>query len=367
MKMRFVGSAVVALLLGACGAPEASYDNVLPNWATPQELEQARLAPQALTTETQTAPAFPIRLPAEYEPHQAVVMTYAYFTDLLDDIARNAAAAGDQVWMVGGPASIDGVPADKYKALDFAYDSVWARDYGPFGIDQVTGSIAITDTTYRHYLVRTADDAIPCEIAGYAGVSCYTTKLILDGGNIMSDGQGNVFVTKRIYVWNSSISEAEVDQLLHDYMGATKVHKFDYAVNNKGGPADGTGHIDMFAKIVAPCKVIVAQTDSDDFVAPLEAAANYFANLECAPGQNYEVFRVPGYYTGGTWYTYTNSLITNDYVLVPGYKNGDDAFAKSVYEQALPGYTVVMMPSDDIIKLGGSVHCVTKEIPVYVR
>ncbi len=365
---RFVGSTILALLaLAGCGADQGIDAQVLPNWATPQELEQMASAPQALTADSATPPAFPIRLPAEYEPHQAVVMTYAAFTDLLDDISRNVAAAGDQVWMVGGPASIDGVPADKYKPLGFAYNSVWSRDYGPFGIDQVTGSIAITDTTYRHYLVRTADDAVPCEIAGYAGVPCYTTKLVLDGGNIMSDGNGNVFVTKRIYVWNSSASEAQVDQYLRDYMGAKTIHKFDYAVNSKGAPADGTGHIDMFAKIVAPCKVIVAQTNSDDFVAPLEAAANYFANLDCGTNQKYEVFRVPGYYTASTWYTYTNSLITNNYVLVPGYKNGDDAFAKSVYEQALPGYTVVMMPSDDIIKLGGSVHCVTKEIPVYVR
>lgn len=363
--MRYVVASFLLLLSSACGAPGVE-EQVLPNWATPEELEQASQMPPALTA-PDSVPPQQIRLPAEFEPHRAVVITYAAFTPLLDSIARNVAASGAEVWAVGGPASITGVPAAQYKRLGFAYNSVWSRDYGPFGIDEATGALAITDTTYRHYLTRTADDAVPCEVAGYAGASCYHTKLILDGGNIMSDGEGNVFVTRRIYTWNSTISEAEVDQLLRDYLGAKTIHKFAYATTSRGAPADGTGHIDMFAKIVKPCTVIVAQTTNTTFKPALEAAATYFAGLACAPQRNYQVLRVPGYYTGGTWYTYTNSLIVNDHVLVPSYRNGNDAGAKKVYQQALPGYTVAMMPSDDIIKLGGSVHCVTKEIPATTR
>jgi hypothetical protein len=108
---------------------------------------------------------------------------------------------------------------------------------------------------------------------------------------------------------------------------------------------------------------VVAETTGEPYHTPLEDAADYFAALECAPGQNYQVHRIEGWDDWGTWYTYTNSLLVNDTVIVPGYASGDDQAARQVYQAALPGHTVVTVNSDDSIWSGGAIHCVAKELP----
>ncbi|HUU01492.1 MAG TPA: agmatine deiminase family protein [Myxococcota bacterium] len=337
----------------------------LPNWATAEELEIQRQASAPVVLD-RTPPASGLRLPAEYEPAQAVVMTWTTYTGMLQEISVATADAGAEVWMVGGPSSISGVPQGQYARLNVAFDSVWARDYGPYGIDEVSGALGIIDTTYRHYATRPDDDAIPCEVASFAGASCYSTSLILDGGNLMTDGQGNLFMTKRIYDWNSGQTQAQVDQLLKNYYGVVNIYALDYAKDSWGDPADGTGHIDMFAKLLAPCKVLVAETSDQPFVTPLDDAAAFFAALQCAAGQKYQVYRISGWYSFGTWYTYTNSLIVNQTAIIPSYSGADNQQARQVYQAALPGYSVVLVDSDASITSGGSVHCITKEIPLMV-
>ncbi len=337
---------------------------VLPNWATDEELAIENEAPPPAVERGIFPPASGFRVPAEYEPVSTVVMTWAGHTSVLRGIAVAAAAAGADVWMVGGPSSIAGVPAERYRALPIGYDSIWSRDYGPVGINEANNTLGIVDTTYRHWAVRRNDDAMSCKLANAFGAECYTTNLILDGGNYMTDGRGNVFVTSRIYDWNSSLTRAEVDDLLRSYLGAERVHVFDYAKTASGAPADGTGHIDMFAKLVGDCKVIVAQTTDQPFRTVTEKAAAYFANLRCAPGRNYEVTRVRGWTRGSTWYTYTNSLIVNKTVIIPFYNDAArNAEAVQAYREALPGYEIVGVNTEATIVLGGSIHCITREIP----
>ncbi len=339
-------------------------NSVLPNWATAEELAVEQSTPAPPTPRASFAPTVGYRVPAQFEPVQAVVMTWAGYADTLRGISVAAAAAGAQVWMVGGPSSIAGVPADHYKALPFGFNSIWARDYGPVGINEATNTLGIVDTTYRHHAVRRDDDAVSCRLADSVGAECHPTNLILDGGNYMTDGRGNAFLTKRVYDWNSSMNKEEVDGLLKQYLGATTVHTVDYAKDASGQPADGTGHLDMFAKIIADCKVVVVQTQNEPYKTVTDKAAAYFANLPCGSG-NYEVTRVKGWTVGRTWYTYSNALMVNKAIILPSYDNraAENAEAIETYKRLLPGYTVTGVNTEELIRLGGSIHCITKDIP----
>jgi len=238
---------------------------------------------------------------------------------------------------------------------------MWARDYGPIGVSG--GGLSIIDTRYRHYLYREFDDAIPCQVANHTGALCHTTSLILDGGNVMTDGNGTLFMTSMTYDWNSEHNKSEVDEALQTMFGVDTIHVLDYAKTSSGHPADGTGHIDMFAKILAQCIVaVVAETSDDPFREIVEAAATYFAELDCLPGQKYKVSRIPGWVASGNWHTYTNSLIVNDRVVVPGYERGMDDLAKEIYEQST-NYTVAIVNSEKAIRLGGAIHCLTSHVP----
>lgn len=383
MSVSRIGSfALLSILLGAaaCAAPadealvsgdsqlsSADLSNPLPNWATEEELAIERDAEFPDPRISSVPPATGYRIPAEYEPVSHVIMTWAGHTPVLSGISAAAAAAGAEVWMVGGPQSISGVAPEKYRSMPFGFNSVWSRDYGPVGINEATGKVSIVDTTYRHFAVRRDDDAMSCRIADALGGECYPTNLILDGGNYMSDGKGEVFLTSRIYDWNRNMSRAQVDALLKSHLHAEKIHVLDYAKNAQGEPMDGTGHIDMFAKLMPNCKVIVAQTTVEPYKRVTDAAAAYFANVDCGGGK-YEVTRVKGWTQGRTWYTYTNSLFVNNAVIIPFYNTtADNEEAAATYRRLLPGYTVTGVLSESTIVVGGSIHCITKEIPVARR
>lgn len=390
----FVPHALVILLavasLAACG-PEQGRDDVdplnssrldelwgpsrpgarpvLPRWATPEELRRAVSPPprrarsgEGASVSTSPATASALRVPAEFEATRLVVLTWAGFPRLLEGIATAAAAAGAEVWAVGGPARLRKVPPSAYRALPLDYDSVWVRDYGPIGVDAEAGGLVFVDTLYRHGAYRASDDELPCRVAAATGAACERLDLVLDGGNFMTDGRGGLFMTRRTLDWNRSLSQAHVERALRERFGVQRIHWFDYAKLDDE-PADGTGHIDMFAKLVAPCRVLVARAAESPFAETVDAAAATFEGLECQPGRSFEVLRVPGWYTRGTWYTYTNALVVNGAVLVPSYARGSDAEAESVYRQAMPEHSVVMLPSDESITSGGSIHCVTRDVP----
>lgn len=353
------------LALVAVASPgHADVTKPLPNYATPEELSSATAADWELPSfRAAVKPASGLRLPAEYEPTAAVIMTYAAYPTFIQGIARAVVDAGAEAYILGGPSSISGLDSSRYRSLDISYNSIWARDFGPVAINESTGELAIIDSIYRHYAVRKNDDAVPTRLAEYLGIEHYNAPIILDGGNVMVDKRGHLYMTERTYEWNSSLSRAQVDQYLKDYYGVKEIHVLAYAASTPGTPADGTGHIDMFAKIVDDCKVLVAKSTAKPYSTALDAAATYFSGAECAPGRKWSVYRVTAYLSGSVWYTFTNSLIVNNSVIIPSYNSYDSAEARRVYGEALPGRKLVFVNSDDPIRAAGAIHCTTKEIP----
>ncbi|WP_394842200.1 agmatine deiminase family protein [Pendulispora brunnea] len=348
--------AMLAALLAGCAS------GAEPSWSGDEE-QSPRPTVLAAGDPVDATPPSGYRVPAEYEPVRAVLITWRDYIDVLGPVAAASAAAGARVLAVKGPPSIPGVPPQQYQSLDYSTNSAWVRDYGPVGINEATHTLGMVDTQYGVRARNTADDAIPCKLAATLHSPCYGTKLVFDGGNYMTDGRGNAFLSRRIYEWNSGMRREAVDAALQTYLGARTIHIFDYATDPSGRPADGTGHIDMFAKLVGECKVIVAETSDEPFRSVTEDAANYFRDLACGSGR-YQVTRVKGWVSNGTWYTYTNSLIVNRTVIMPFYNAAEqNVAAQRAYESAMPGYRVVGVNSESSIGDGGAIHCLTREIP----
>ncbi len=336
----------------------------LPNYATPEEI--ANTSPQDWQRPRLRAgqqPQAGLRLPAEYEPMDAVMMSYAAYPSFIQQMASAITQAGTKVYLLGGPSYLAGVNDRLYETVSIPFNTVWSRDYGPVAINELTGELAIIDTVYRHYAYRKADDAVPARLAQFLEIDSYQAPIILDGGNLMVDRRGHLYMTERTYDWNANLSRAEVDAYLKEYFGVKSIKVLPYAKTYSGAPADGTGHIDMFAKILGDCKLLLATSTDEPFASTLQQARRFFENDECAPGQRWQIYATRAWATGGVWYTYTNSLIVNDLVLIPSYRSGDNESARRIYEKALPGYELTLINADDAIRAAGASHCTTKEIP----
>lgn len=340
------------------GAFALDLDRPLPNWIDHSREKADGKGPVISATRKGVTPS-DFRMPAEYEPVSAVAIGWAAYTPMLSNVARAVTGPGKaQLWAVGGPSSISGVPAASYSRISAPLDTVWMRDYGPFGVS--SGKPGIVDSIYRHYQYRRDDDAVPGVLGKAKNIGVYGMPIIMDGGNLMVDSKGTLFMTRRTYLWNSNMSEDQVNTHLKNYLKVKKIVTFDYA-GYPGEPADGTGHIDMFIKLLDDNTVLLAVAAEEPYKTNSEKAMVWFKANKAPNGQPYRILTVKGW-TDGAWYTYTNSTLVNKVAIIPSFSgSAEEGNARAAYESA--GFTVVPVLSDDSIVSGGSIHCVTQTIP----
>jgi agmatine deiminase len=261
-------------------------------------------------------------------------------------------------------------------------DDWWMRDYGPNGVyigDK--DSLAIIDIKY--YDGRDYDNEFPKVVASHLGISNYESTLNGEGGNLMSDGFGRVFFSdvmddanKFILGWDSTQT---IDTIMNIF-GAT--HPINLKALNCDG---GTGHIDLFVKLADEQTLFImkypdAVTASDKKI--IEDNYQYLTTLKTTYNRPFRiiVFPMPTGDAGtinlkscaqinADARTYINGITLNKTYLYPSYSNDVDgnktqtAEATRLYQKYMPGYKVIPIDARVSSPAGGSIHCITMQIP----
>lgn len=324
------------------------------------------------------------RTPGEWDEAQAVIITWTSYTSVLREIVRHARETVKVYIVCSNASSVQnyltsgGVALTNIEYVVASYNSVWVRDYGPQSIYlKGTNQLALVDWVYNR--PRPLDDAIPSVIANTMGLPLYQmtvnpNRLVATGGNLMFDGFGKGFSSKLIEEENSSLTNAQIDTLAKKYWGAKPYIRMNTL------PYDGIHHIDMHMKLLDEETLMVGQYPQGVADGPqIEANLTYVLNNFQTPyGRPYKVVRIPmppsasGYYpnSGSDYYTYTNSVILNNTVLVPQYGLAQDQTALNIYASAMPGYNIVGINCRSTIPASGAIHCITHEIaandPIFI-
>ncbi len=308
-------------------------EELLPQGFTAEEL--LRKNEIGTYIRTSAPPPAGTRNPAEYEPMTGVLVRWPLGVpySLLDSIADHI-----KLWMVVSSANkntcstslaSNGVNMANVGFVLATTNSIWTRDYGPWFVQRPDGRPGIFDFAYNR--PRPQDDSIPIKLSAAWNIPVYSSNLVHTGGNYMSGGHGQAMSTNLVYSENSN-NQTWVNDQMYQYLGVN-----DY-VTMADPQASYIDHIDCWAKIISPTKILVLQvppTHGD--YANLEAAAAFLATQPNHYGSNWEVVRI---YSSGTE-GYTNSVILNDYVYVPIWNTANDAAALQTYRNALPGYHIV--------------------------
>ena len=257
----------------------------------------------------------------------------------------------------------NGVPLDNVIFVQADYDSIWIRDYGPITIYENNYSRSVIDVIYdRSY--RVDDDLFPQAFADLYGWQRYDLPIQFGIGNFMSNGREFIVSTNAIISENNS-TYAAVAAVMQDYFGTETYVALQPLVDDPSSSPTALVHIDMQAKLLAPgLAVVISVPQGHTYYNRLEANVSVLESLSLANGQDLEVFRLP-IHTSGTSpvYTYSNSLIANDVVLLPVYGYSEDQDAIDSYSALLPGKTIVPLDCADIIWMNGAIHCITMQIP----
>ena len=314
------------------------------------------------------------RMPGEFEPVSMVKMCYPNNMPL--DVYKTIAEDNKVLLLVnpssGGSSRIEkarstfisaGVNMDNVTFLDMPIDddyAYWVRDFSPFYVF-VRQNLSIVDFTYNRP-ARTEQNAVPRQLATYFNMNYSKMSLTHTGGNLMQDGRGTAFSDDLVVSENSN-DKLTVKKQMKTYTGTDN---YVITIDPQG---DYIAHIDCWAKIVAPDKIIVARLPkTNSRYQYYEQVADQLANTKCAYGYNYRIYRVdePG---GSTVAPYTNSLIANGHVYMPlGSNTTYNNKALEVYKEALPGYEVIGVKgfassNQNAFLNTDALHCRTHEVP----
>jgi agmatine deiminase len=380
--------------VGADVAPPADIDALarwMERWGllpadTPRAVAQHQL--EALTSrpvETVDAEGMPdtttsqiLRLPAEWEPSEAVVITWpvlfpgfwGFYRDLAAAIAPAARVDVLIPHAIYAPAVLaylgEGWHDDRrLRLLVTASDDIWVRDYGPLTCIDKAGQRVMVDAIFDPPPTPFAnDDSFPVRYAAHQGCFSRHLALHLEGGNLWSDGQGTIITTEGLYARNFPMPADEVRHRLLEGLGAETL------IVVPSLRMEGTGHVDVFAKLATPDTILVTEPRSVVNGRRLTEVAEVLRASRNAAGHSYRVVAlpsVPAYCNWGVsriWPSYTNALTVNHRVLVPTYGFPErDAAALSTYQQVMPDHEIIGIDARVAVNAGGTVHCLTMQIP----
>ncbi|MEO8666465.1 MAG: agmatine deiminase family protein [Ignavibacteria bacterium] len=351
----------------------------LPHYMTDREKELYKnYQPPGTDGRDINPPPTPVRTMAEWEEVQGIIVAWTSYTSIIRQIVDYAQDEG-QVFIVCSDSNAvrtyltsGGVPLTNLKFIITPFNTVWCRDYGPWAAySGISDSLKIIDWIYNR--PRPQDDQVPVAFSNSISTPIYQAinspnNLTHTGGNFMVDGNGTGFSSKLVLNENPSKTEAQIDDIVHSYLGLNRYIKMNTL------PYDEIHHIDMHIKLLDEETLLVGQYPEGVADGPqIEANLQYVLdNFQTCYGRPYKVVRIPmpptasgQYPPTADYFTYTNSVFVNKTVIVPVYGLALDTTALRIYRENLPGYRIVSINCASMISALGAIHCITKEIGVF--
>lgn len=320
----------------------------------------------------------PIRLPAQWEPLEAVLLTwpvlypplwpaYAEMAEAISEVARADILVTDSAWAGAIALYLERrghIQGGQLRFVRVPVDDIWVRDYGPFVGFQADGTRAALDAVYHPLAAYPSaqDDIVPQRYAALEHIPVRSLDIYTEGGNFWSDGRGTLLMTDGLYARNPQLDRAEVLRRLH------AAFAFDKLILVDSVKGEHTGHVDLVFKLADARTVLLNAPSLFLNRSRLERTRHVLERETNAAGEPYRLFELPalapylnwGAYT--IWRSYTNSLTVNGRVLVPVFRAAQDKQALAVYKRAMPGYEIIPIDCAAAANGGGAVHCLTKEI-----
>ncbi|MDH7509683.1 MAG: agmatine deiminase family protein [Methanolinea sp.] len=330
------------------------------------------------------------RMPAEWEPHQGVWLSWPVDNGTFSDLKAvekayvhmiRALLGRERVYLLVQDSGMEsrvrdllareGVPGGYVRFLVYPYADVWFRDYGPtFLVHGGDPSLAMVNWTFNawggKYPELVPDNRIPEFIEKELMIPSFVPGMVLEGGSIETDGRGTLLVTEQCLLHknrNPALSKGEIEEKLRAYLGVSRV------IWLRGGIAgdDTDGHIDDVARFTSPGTVVCAVEDDphSENWSILQENLALLKGATAHDGRPLSIVPLPMPETGKEVLpaSYTNFYIGNGVVLVPTFNDPADKTALRILESLFPGRVVVGIDCSAMITGMGAIHCVTQQFP----
>lgn len=260
--------------------------------------------------------------------------------------------------------------------FDHPHNDVWCRDHGPIFVKhRNNGEIAVTNWDFNAWGGKfppwDLDNSIPPRIAKALGLRCFDGGMILEGGAIEINGDGQLLTTEAVLLnpnRNATLSRESIEQKLRDGLGVTDILWLAQGIEGD----DTDGHIDDLARFTN-AHTILACTDNHgpnrDVLADNMDRLRGFHRCDGRPFDLVEIHlpeacEVPGWRLPVLPASYVNFLIVNHGVLVPTFRQTtNDERALGLIQELFPDRQIVGIDCLDLVEEGGTLHCISQQQP----
>lgn len=335
------------------------------------------------------------RLPAEWEPQDAVLLTWPHkntgWNPFLDDVIQLYEALvsvicdyADVVIALPEEEIADArmrleamsIPMEYVYFYPVNTNDTWARDHGPITVqtDQGMKLLNFKFNGWGEKYPFDLDNSISKNLReqdAFPSAEFENEEWVLEGGSIDTDGQGTLLTTSSCLLnknRNPHLSKSDIELRLKNAFG---VRKINWLESGYLAGDDTDGHIDVLVRHCPNNTIVYTACDdeADEHYVELKKMENELAAMTNADGIAYRLLPLPwpGEKIGDADTrlpaSYANFLVVNEAVLVPIYDSLSDEDALEVISQAFPGFEIMGIPCSTLIERGGSLHCITMQLP----
>ncbi len=341
-----------------------------------------------------------VRLPAEWEPHQATHL--AWPANAADWPGKFAAARWAFVEFVRHLAATEPVRLvvndahnaqiarrmlahahvnmDAIEVHSFSLDRGWMRDISPcfvYDVHNRKRCVRFQFNAWAKYSNYERDAQWAPFIADTLGLPMTEAhhqgrNVTLEGGAIDSNGTGTLVTTEECLLDNTcqprnkGFSKTDYETCFRDYLGIRQVIWL-----NKGIAGDDThGHVDDICRFVSPATVVCCREynpRSENYHA-LEDNLERLEGVRLASGETLACVPLPMpaplYFRGLLLpASYANFYIANELVLAPTFNDPNDRVALGILAELFPSRRVIGIHAVDLVWGFGTLHCLSHEEP----
>jgi agmatine deiminase len=365
-----------------------------------------------MTTLTTTPAADGYHMPAEFEPHSGCWMLWperASNWRFGAKPAQQAFATVATAIATSEPVTVGvsrtqfvnarSVLPDAIRVVEISSDDAWMRDVGPTMVVNKRGDVRGVDWAFNAwggvngglYFPWDQDDLVARKVLEIEGRDRYRAPLILEGGAIHVDGEGTLITTEECLLnpnRNPQLDKGQIEILLHEYLGVTSVVWLTKGVVND----ETDGHIDNLCAFVKPGEVVLTWTDNkrDPQYRVSQEAFERLTEARDAQGRKFKIHKLqqPGPLLRKKSETdgidvaegdaprpagqrlaasYINFYVGNSVVVMPMLDPKYDKQTARQLQKLFPERRLIGVQAREILLGGGSIHCITQQIPAGKR
>lgn len=343
----------------------------------------------------------PRRLPAEWESHHSILLSFPYngkdwpgkfdaakwaLVDFIKKVTRFETILllvrdANHLITVQNLFDRHHVNVSNIQFIFQDTNRSWMRDSGPIIVkrnDGTSEALKFKFNGWAKYANFKKDQIVSNAVADFLKIPLtevfhQSRLVVLEGGAIDVNGRGTLLTTEeclldsKIQVRNKHFSKEDYEAVFKEYLGVSNVI---WLKNGIVGD-DTHGHVDDICRFINPTTVVTCvEPDTNDpnhQILKENLRILKSARLENGSPLNvieipmpkpvyFEDMRLPA--------SYANFLITNGAVLFPTFNDENDKRTYLIFQTIFPGREIIGIHALDLVWGLGTLHCLSHEIPV---